>query len=73
MSEETILRRIIAWATFQPVWAAYRLVWLAAKSGNPDARDVYEAMWQANLALPPLTPEHRAQMLTEGWPEDEGE
>jgi hypothetical protein len=54
MNEETTGDRLIEWLTFLPVWIAYRLIWLAARTGNSDARAVYRAMWDANLDLPAL-------------------
>ena len=56
MREETLFERVKDWLAMLPIYAAYRLVWLMAKWGHPDARDVYLAMWQANLDLPPLPP-----------------
>lgn len=45
-------RAALDWLAMRPVYAAYRLVWVAAKFGHPDARDVYRAMWKAQLDLP---------------------
>ena len=46
--------RYVDWLVFLPVRFAFRIIWLMAKV-NGDARDVYRAMWDANLDLPPLS------------------
>jgi hypothetical protein len=52
--------RVRDWFAYLPIALAYRLVWLAVLTGNVHARDVYRAMWHANLDLPPIP------SLTEG-------
>ena len=39
---------------FLPVWFGFRLIWLAALTGDRDAEDVYVAIWLAGLDLPPI-------------------
>lgn len=46
-------RALLDWLAFLPVRFAFRVIWCAAQI-NRDARDVYRAMWGANLDLPPL-------------------
>lgn len=48
-------KRALYWLSYQPVALAYRIIWLTAKLGSGNARDVHAAMWDANLAVPPLT------------------
>lgn len=50
----TILERVADWLAYLPVRLAYRIIWLAARLNLGAARAVYAAMWDANLALPPL-------------------
>lgn len=54
MGKPTIWERLTGWLAMLPIRLAYRLVWLAACTRNRTARDVYAAMWDANLDLPPL-------------------
>lgn len=50
--EPTIWERFVGWLGLLPVRLAYRLIWLAALTGNPTARSVYSAMWRMYLDLP---------------------
>ena len=52
MSELTLWRRIADWFAYLPVRFAYRIIWLSARLNLGSARQVYAAMWEANLALP---------------------
>jgi hypothetical protein len=54
MMPSTLWERVAGWFAYLPVRLAYRIVWLAAVLNLRAARDVYAAMWEANLALPPL-------------------
>ena len=54
MSGPTLWERFRSWAAYLPIRLAYRIIWLTAKAGSPDARAVYHAMWGVNLDLPPL-------------------
>lgn len=54
MTEETAFDRLRSWLALIPIRLAYRIVWLSARLGSTTARDVYRAMWDANLDLPPL-------------------
>lgn len=56
MSPSTMWRDFIDWLTHLPVAFAYRIIWLAARLNLGSARDVYSAMWDANLDLPAITP-----------------
>lgn len=40
--------------THLPIALAYRIIWAMAKTGNRNAIDVYNAMWDANLSMPLL-------------------
>lgn len=54
MGEHSLYRRAMDWLCTRFAYVAYRLIWLGAKTGNPTARDIYRAMWDANLDLPKL-------------------
>jgi hypothetical protein len=54
------LLRVLGWIAFSPAWLGFRLIWLAAWLGNRDALDVQRVMWDAGLAIPPLTAEQKA-------------
>lgn len=61
MSDQTLFSRIVDWLAMRPIYLAYRLVWLAAKTGHADAKAVHQAMWDAHLAIPPLTAAQRLE------------
>lgn len=52
MDRETTWERFASWAAYLPLRLAYRIVWLCARFNLGSGRDVYRAMWDANLALP---------------------
>jgi len=52
MTEEKFIDRLKWWILAVPIYLAYRLIWLAAKTGHPTARDIYSAAWRAQLDLP---------------------
>ncbi len=52
MSAPTLWGEASRWLCGLPIAFAYRIVWAMAKLGNRTARDVYRAMWDANLDLP---------------------
>ncbi len=54
MTDEDILTRVKWWLVAVPLYLAYRLIWLAAKTGQSDARDVYRSIWAAQIDLPPI-------------------
>lgn len=54
MNPPTLWGRLSDAMGMVPIAIAYRLIWLAARLRLGSARDVYSAMWDANLALPPL-------------------
>lgn len=55
MGKATLWDRLSGWIAHLPIRLAYRLVWLTAKAGSRNARDVHRAMWDASLNVPPLT------------------
>ena len=57
MTPSTLWGRTASWLLGLPIALAYRIVWLMARLGSRNGRDVYRAMWDANLDLPPLTTE----------------
>ncbi len=54
MGPSTIWGRVSRWFLHLPIRLAYRIVWAMASLGSRNARDVYQAMWDANLNLPLL-------------------
>jgi hypothetical protein len=60
VSAPTLWETIVGWLAALPVRLAYRIIWLTAKLGSRNARDVQRAMWDAGLSIPPLTAEQRA-------------
>lgn len=54
MNPPSLWRRVADWFAYLPVRLAYRIIWLAARLNLGAARQVYAAMWDANLALPPI-------------------
>lgn len=54
MNPLTFLERLGSWLAYLPIRFAYRIIWLCAKLNLGSARDVYRAMWDANLALPEI-------------------
>ncbi len=54
MAPRSWAERLLDWVRFVPVRIGFRLVWLAALTGDQDAEDVYIAMWAVGLDLPPI-------------------
>jgi hypothetical protein len=55
MSESSFWERAADWFAYLPVRLAYRIIWVAARLNLGSARQVYAAMWEANLDLPALS------------------
>lgn len=54
MNPATRFERCVRWVVRLPIALAFRIVWAMALTGNRNAREVYAAMWDANLSLPRL-------------------
>ena len=54
MRESSLLEDVLRWFEHLPIALAYRIVWAMAKLGSRNAKDVYDAMWDANLSMPLL-------------------
>lgn len=52
MGSHSIWKRLLDWFAALPVRLAYRLIWLTAKLGSRNAKDVSNAMWNAGLNIP---------------------
>jgi hypothetical protein len=46
--------QIIKWIMYLPIRFAFRIIWLMVIAGNDTAKNVYAAMWDANLDMPLL-------------------
>lgn len=54
MGQLSLWERVADWLAYLPMRFAYRIVWASARMNLGSARDVYRAMWDANLSLPPM-------------------
>ena len=54
MGQSSFWRNVCRWIGGLPIMLAYRIVWAAARLNIGSAREVYRAMWDANLDLPRL-------------------
>lgn len=71
MNPPTLWGTFTGWIAHLPVALAYRLVWFVARFNLGAGRDVYAAMWDANLALPPLPPKPQIAPEMEPIPDSE--
>jgi hypothetical protein len=62
MDKERLTDRIKWWLVMVPIYFAYRLIWLMAKTGQVDARSIQAVMWDAQLDVPPLTARQKAEL-----------
>jgi len=54
MDKERWYQAVLGWVCHLHLVIAYRIVWAGAKLNLGSSRDVYRAMWDANLDLPPI-------------------
>jgi hypothetical protein len=64
--EDKLLNRVTWWFVMVPIYLAYRLIWLMAKTGQPSAQTIHLAMWQADLDIPPITDSQKKELIGEG-------
>lgn len=51
--------RLSWWLVAGPIYVAFWLVWLMAKTGQRHAIAIHQAMWDAELAVPPITQDQK--------------
>ena len=64
--DDSLLDRVAWWMVMVPIYFAYRLIWLMAKTGQPSARGIHLAMWEAHLDIPPITDSQKKELIDVG-------